>query len=410
MKRSRQTIFRLSTLALAVSLGWQGNALAGMSMDDRMTQMERRVQDLETTVRHQEEEIRVRDQRISELRQGETGTGWFRHISMGGAIEIEAFHTDSDGFSEDEASDINLATAELGIEAVINDWTTANLVLLWEEEDGGDNDLTVDEATITFANKDVSPLYLVTGHTALPFGRFDTNMVSDPFTLDLGETKETEVLIGLEAGGFYASVYAFNGDLDKDGDNLINNGGVDLGFAWEGEDRGLDIGVGIINDIGDSDGIFDAISANLPGGVDYTDNVRGYALHAMFNLGQFNLIGEYVAASAGFDATNELAFNGGNAKPSAWNLEAGYGFHTLGHASTLAISYQKTKEALGLGLPQRRVTAALSLEVMKDTTITLEWAHDKDYASSDSALIAGATENGTGEDADTISAQLAIEF
>jgi hypothetical protein len=397
-----------------MALSWHGAVFASDTVEKRISRMEQRVQNLEQKVHKQDKEIQSKDQRISELEENQqngglgTSGGWFQGLTISGALEIEAFRTDSDGFSGDSASDLNVATAELGIEAIINDWTTASLVLLCEEEDGGSNDLTVDEAIITIANPDKTPFYFTAGRTAAPFGRFDTNMVSDPFTLDIGETKETLLLVGVETEGFYASLYGFNGDLDDGSDNVIDNGGVDVGFAWEGEDRGVDVGVSYINDIGDSDGISDVVSANLPGGVNYQRNISGQAAHAMFTIGSFNLIGEYVTAGNSFDATNEMAFNGSGAEPSAWNLEAGIAFDIAGHESTVAFGYQKTKQALGLGLPEKRLSAAFSVAILENTTLSFEWAHDEDYGAGDVDAVSGTA--GTGSDSDTITAQLAIEF
>lgn len=412
MKQNRQSIFLVVVVAVVMVTSWQSSAMASSTVDERMVRMEQRMQRMERQLQKQSQEIRAKDRRISELEQKQLGSSpgddWFQSVTFSGAVEIEASGTDSDGFSGDDASDINVATAELGIEAVINDWTTANLVLLWEEEDGGSSDLTVDEAIITFANPDVTPFYFTAGRTAAPFGRFDTNMVSDPLTMDIGETKETLLLVGIETEGFYASVYGFNGDLDDGGDNVIDNGGVDLGFTWEETDRSVDFGVSYINDIGDSDGVSDVISGNLPGGVDYRRNVPSYAAHAMFTVGGFNLIGEYVTASKQFDLTNELAFNGSGAKPSAWNLEAGYSFQLAGHESAVAVGFQKTKEALGLGLPEKRISAAFSVVILENTTFSLEWAHDEDYGTGDLDAVSGTA--GTGTDSDTITAQLAIEF
>jgi Tfp pilus assembly protein PilE len=414
MKQSKQSVVLVIAVAAIMVTGWQGSAFAANAIDQRVARMEQRMQRMEQQLQKQNREIQAKDSRIYELEQRQeqnsqsSGGGWFQNVTVSGAVEIEAFGTDSDGFSGDDAGDINVTTAELGLEAVINNWAIANLVLLWEEEDGGSSDLIVDEAIITFANPDETPFYFTAGRTAAPFGRFETNMVSDPLTLDIGETKETLVLVGVETEGFYAGIYGFNGDLDDGGDNVIDNGGVDLGFAWESEDRGVDFGVSYINDIGDSDGVSDVISGNQPVGVDYGRNIPGYAAHAMFTIGSFNLIGEYVAASKDFDATNELAFNGSGAKPSAWNLEAGYAFNIAGHEGTFAVGYQKTKQALGLGLPEKRLSAAFSVVMLENTTLSLEWAHDEDYGSGDVDAVSGTA--GTGDDADTITAQLAIEF
>jgi hypothetical protein len=416
MKQNNQVIIRVFAVAVAMVLGWQGTAFASTAFEERMTGMEQRVQRLEQTVQVQKQEIKAKDLQITELeerqKQGDEQNvgGWFQGVSIVGAVEIEAFHTDNAGFSGNDVSDINVATAEVAVEALINDWTTANLVLLWEEDDGGDNNLRVEEATITIANQEAVLVYFTAGRTAVPFGRFETHMVSDPFTIDLGEAKETFVVAGLKAGGLYASACGFNGDIDDGSDSVIDNGGVDLGFSWESDNRSLDVGVSYINDIGDTEAITDAVMANLPGGINYERDIHGYAAHAMFSISSFSMIGEYVTASAGFDATNEMAFNGRDAEPSAWNMEAGFTFDIAGRESKIAVGYQETDEALGFGLPESRVSAALSVAVMENTTFSIEWVHDEDYSSGDSALVEGATENGTGADANTVTAQLAIEF
>ncbi len=59
----------------------------------------------------------------------------------------------------------------------------------------------LDEVIITLANPGTTPFYITAGHTVSPFGRCETLMLSDPFTLDLGETKETPVLVGVETEG-----------------------------------------------------------------------------------------------------------------------------------------------------------------------------------------------------------------
>ena len=401
---------KLLASAILTSVALPGQGVAEMSTEERLTQMEQRMRYMEQRLVAQDRTIQDKDKVIAQLQRDREAQreSWTKGITVGGSVEVEAAYTDSDGFSGSEAGDLNVSTAELGIEAAINDWTTANLVLLWEEEDGSGNDLTVDQATITIANKESSPFYLVAGHLAVPFGRYETLMVSDPFTLELGETKETVALVGLESGGLFASAYGFNGDLDDGTDNVVDNFGADLGYAWEGEGRSVYTSLSYINDIGDSDGISDVISGNLPVGVNYERKVPGYAVHALVTIGKVSLIGEYVTATKGFDSANEIAFNGGDAKPSAWNLEAGYTFDTAGHETTVAVGYQETREALGLGLPKQRTSATVSLEVMDNTTFSLEWAHDKDYGSGDADAVSGAV--GTGNESNTLTGQLAVGF
>jgi hypothetical protein len=398
--------------AILGGVALHGQAMAEMSTEERLNQMEQRMRHMERRLAAQDRAIQDKDKLIAQLQRRsedpESSGSWFKGIAVGGSIEVEGSYTDNDVFGGNEASDLNVSTAELDIEAGINDWTTANLVLLWEEEDGSGNELTVDQATITIAESRASPFYLVAGHLALPFGRYETLMVSDPFTLELGETKETALIVGAESHGLFASAYGFNGDLDDGTGNTIDNYGADLGYAWGGDGRSVYTSLSYINDLGDSDGISDVVIGNLTAPARYERKIPGYALHALVTAGPVSLIGEYVTATKGFDSSNEIAFNGRGAKPSAWNLEAGYTFDAAGHETALAVGHQETGEALGLGLPRSRTSATVSVALMEDTTFSLEWTHDRDYGTGDSDAVAGAV--GTGDESNTLTGQLAVGF
>lgn len=112
------------------------------------------------------------------------------------------------------------------------------------------------------------------------------------------------------------------------------------------------------------------------------------------------MIGEYVGAGEHFH-TDELDWQGAGAEPSAWHIEAAYGFTLGGKDSTFALGYQGTDEALGLELPESRLLAALSVDVMKNTRLSLEFAHDEDY---------GEEEGGSGGASNSATLQLAVEF
>lgn len=67
----------------------------------------------------------------------------------------------------------------------------------------------------------------------------------------------------------------------------------------------------------------------------------------------------------------------------------------------MGVAWQGTKEALALELPETRVLAAISVEIFENTALSLEYAHDEDYSTS---------EGGSGDDADTFTLQLATSF
>jgi hypothetical protein len=63
--------------------------------------------------------------------------------------------------------------------------------------------------------------------------------------------------------------------------------------------------------------------------------------------------------------------------------------------------YEGSSESDLKELPERRLLATLSVGIMKNTALSLEWAHDDDYDKGD---------GGTDNSADTVTAQLAIKF
>lgn len=328
---------------------------------------------------------------------------WYRHIEIAGLIEIEA--STLSPYEGDSESDIVLATAELGLRSQVNDWVEAGIYFLYEQNA---TDLEVDIAYLTLTNAEVSPLFLTAGQVYVPFGVYETNLVSDPLTLEIGEARETALQLGFEQSGFSGSLYVFNGDNNVKGRDRIEGWGANLGFEQEHEDWAWSVGVGYINDLGDSDTLHESINdsrvsaaefaPNLS--IDSTERIGGWTANAAASLGPFSLIGEYLSATDDFDPVS-LGFKDGGARPSAWNIEAGYSFPLLGRESVAAVAYQGTREALALELPKERWLLGWSIEIFDRTSLGLEWARDRDYNTCD---------GGTGKSADTITAQLAVEF
>lgn len=396
--------------AMATAFVCSGDVSAGAIEDElaaikaRIAQLEKMVQEQNEVIKENKRVISEKDRQIQELvsnpriREQMEGTGvkWTDRITVSGGIEVEASYNDPD--EGDSSSDLVVAEATFGIAAQINDWVAGEITLLYEEDD---TDLEVDVATVTIDQPD-APWFVVAGQHYVPFGTYKTQLVSDPLTLEIGETRETTVFGGVRVEGITAGVYAFNGDLDEDGDDDIDAFGAVVGYSQATENISFGGQVSYISDIGDSDGLQDTVNDNLNDAMtDYDDQVAGVAVDATFTTGPFTLIAEYVTATDSFHE-DELAFDGGGAEPSAFNIEAGYSFTIAGKNATAAIAYQGTDEAVALDLPEERIAVGLSIEVMKNTTLSFEWAHDDDYSSSD---------GGTGENGgDTATAQLAVGF
>lgn len=315
------------------------------------------------------------------------------NVEISGLVELEMNATDSDIANED-TSDITLATVELGIDATLSDWSSTHLLLLYEE--GEDDHIILDEGSITIGNMEKFPTYLSAGKMYVPFGSFASNMISDPLTLEIGETNDTAVQVGFESGDFYGSVYAYNGDINEIGeDDEVDTFGANLGYDMANDTMTLDVGIDWMSNIGDSDGLGDV----LPDEID--DYVAGLSLHALLAIGPFTFIAEYVTALDDFEP-GEMAFDGDGAEPEAFMIEAAYTTELFGsRATTFAIGYQGTDEALTLELPEKRYVGTMSLELFANTNLAFEYFHDADYDEGD---------GGTDEDADSATLQVAVEF
>ncbi|RDH92416.1 MAG: hypothetical protein DIZ77_00775 [endosymbiont of Seepiophila jonesi] len=318
---------------------------------------------------------------------------WSKNITLSGLVEVEAGYSVGPDGSQ---SDISLSTVELGMDAQVAPWVNAHVLILYEE-DGSDSP-EVDEGIVTLQNQDVSPFSLAVGRMTLPFGNYESAMVSDPLTQEIGEIRETALQAGYHSGGFYSSAFIFDGETKTGGSKSMDQYGFNLGLAQdeEGAVFGYDIGLSWINNLADSNNLQDAIADPL----NLTGKISGYSVHALATTGRFTVIGEYLAASSAFNSA-DLAFNGTGAKPVAFNVEANYFFSLADKEAIFAIAWQGTQETLALALPESRYLATLSVGIYENTVLSFEYAHDEDYAAS---------EGGSGETTDTITVQLAVVF
>ena len=366
-----------TALVLAISAGiTTGGGVSAASMDDRVKAMEKRLQYLEQRVSSQGDVIREKDKQISELSEN-TGDGWFQSIEFGGLVEVEAQRVSPDG--EDDSSDIYVATVELGVAAQVNDWTEAEIVLLYEDEGDHSGEIDVDTGTITIADPD-SFWFVTAGQYALAFGDYSTNLISDPITLDAAETNDAVIEAGIEMAGVNASAYVFKGDQETE----ISNGGLKLGYTLERDLFALSGSLGWINDFGESNAVVDEGTAQ-------TNKAAAWTAFAQLDVGPVTVIGEYVAATEALDAYSTTD------EPSAYNLEAAYHFEVMSKPSTFAVGLQGTDEASAFagGLDEKRTMAALSMEILEGASLAIEYTKAEDY---------------DGVENDIITSQLAVEF
>jgi len=323
------------------------------------------------------------------------GPSWFDRIQISGVIEVEANYQmvdDNDPATDDEdSSDVDLATVELAIDARIVDHVDGHVLFKYE-----DDDVFVDEGFIPLTGSEAFPAYLIAGRQYVPFGNYDSHFVTDPNTLVLGETNEGALVLGYRIGGDLVdiAVGAFNSKIGEAGDDDMIDGYVASVSAQPLE--GLTLGVSYISDLTSSDSFSETVTdRDSDGEVDPVEEmVAGWSAFVTFEfLDRFRLIGEYTAAldefvaSEIYDNTETLA-----REPSAWNVEFGA---MVIDALELAVRYGGSDDG-GEFLPETQYGGVVNWGFFDNTNLALEYMHDE-YEND-------------GNEVDTITAQLAVEF
>ncbi|MBW2576217.1 MAG: LbtU family siderophore porin [Deltaproteobacteria bacterium] len=299
---------------------------------------------------------------------------WADKITLSGLIEAEAcyenYDYDNPATDDDDSSDITLATVELGVDVDIIKHVKGHVLFLWEEDDTEPVD--VDEGFITLDGEDVVPLYLNVGKLYVPFGNFESHFISDPLTLELGETRESALTVGYVNEWMDVSVSAFNGDIDETGeDNHIESYVAAASFSVPEElisNFGITAGVSYISNIADSDGLEGETPDQIK---DYVDGFSAFLSISFMDKFFFEF--EYLGALDEFEA-GELSFDGGmEFQPETWNFE-------LAYAATdrleVAVKYEGGDD-LGDFLPEDQYGAAVTYGLFENTSLSLEYLYGK---------------------------------
>jgi len=342
------------------------------------------------------ERIRRIEEELQQKKEGVLGK-WADKITLSGVIEAEAGYEDYDyddpGEDDEDSSDIALATVELGVDVDIVKHVKGHVLFLWEEDDT--EEVVVDEGFITLDGEDVVPLYLNVGKLYVPFGNFESHFISDPLTLELGETRESALTVGYVNEWMDVSVSAFNGDIDETGeDNHIESYVASASFSLPEEtvsNLGIRAGVSYISNIADSDGLQDYLDEEY--GVDeIKDYISGWSVFLSVSfMDKLFFEAEYVGATDNFEESDLGLDPGVKFEPKTWNFE-------LAYAATdqleVAVKYEGGDD-LGNILPEDQYGAAVTYGLFKNTSIAFEYLH-------------GEFEND--DERDLITTQLAVEF
>jgi len=280
-------------------------------------------------------------------------------FTLSGLIEAEAALVHVEG--ADEEDDLRLSTVQIGLDAEFTPWLSGHIIGLWEEDDT--EPMVVDEAVLSLTSpwqlgSQTPALHL--GRQYLHFGRFDSAMISDPLTLELGETHTTAIVLALDGDGWSASLGTFEGSVDN-GDN-----GLDSWLAaFEVTPReGVTLGASWISDLAESD------AGLVQDEGMYRDDVPGWSAFVALQHGEFGLTVEYLAAakhfkSAQVDAGEDLT----GRRPQAWNLELSW---QASQRVQLAARYEAAEDYQA---DVRRYGATASFGLCNYALLAVEYLH-----------------------------------
>ncbi len=309
-------------------------------------------------------------------------------LKMNGIVETEFYSAENyDGTKETE---VVVATVEVALDTKINEQVESHILFLYEE--GESDGPLMDEATISYALDEHSKITM--GRLYLPFGTFTTNLVSDPLTLELGETNEVALMYSFERDGLQAAAYMFNGNSDTD-DTLAKGDNTDLGYGLNfsyDKENAFSVNLGYLSNIADSEALQGLAGTNV------ADFVAGFAFSGSVTLGSVAINLEHVAALDKFQAGDLGGDAPADASPSASLLDVGM---DVGGGYHVGLGYQATSDALFLGLPESAIAMALSHELGENARLALEYSSAIDYDTTD---------GGSGESATQLLIQLAAEF
>jgi len=227
---------------------------------------------------------------------------WYQKISLSGDLSGEArWLRTGAGAAAAASSDLYLRAVEIGVEADVDDWLSATVVInseyVGDPLNDGDPTVVIDEAHLDIAIPH-TPFYFILGKRIQPFGLFESYLVTDLLVQDAYETKAVGLTAGLRApGDTDVSFTVYKGHLRADhtaGAGLLGPDTTDFPQAAPAHANSWIVS-GLSSPLGD-DWRISAAFASEPGDTvaQTTLNLGSYLSFPLFENIEFN--GEYMKA------------------------------------------------------------------------------------------------------------------
>lgn len=312
-------------------------------------------------------------------------------IKLGVLTEVEATYEKT---GDEETSDIAVSALEIGLSADPAEGIHAEAVLYWEQ----DEDVEFDVAFVSLGGTEKIPVRLDAGWLYAPLGRFESLMLSDPLTLELGETREAAAGLAYVLGPVELWAGAFNGQLDRE-DDTIDNGVAALTVT---PCEGLQFGASFSSDIGEGSGYLDDLNDLLAVGGD-VDRTPAVSAWLRWDIAKFSLSAEYLGAVDDLEWTTPAGEEGEGGEtvsqnPQAWFIDAGYAFTDEWSA---ALRYEGSSEFKPEEWPEARYGGAVVWQFHPLASIGAEYLYGTFEDSED---------EDAPDDSHLVTLKLALEF
>lgn len=276
-------------------------------------------------------------------------------VTFGGLVEVEGF-VDSNKKVGD-TSDVTLATVELDFDARLNKRVGAHVLFLWEED--STDPIEVDEGTITVDFFD--GLRFVGGKKYLPFGVFKSHFVSDPQTLELGETNATAAELVFSGERVEASGGVFKGSVSEAGsDDKVDDYYLSLSVSPA---EPIVLGGFYMSNLAESGAELTASTV--------AETVAGWGGFLVFGWQGLKFDAEVISAVGSFDPADLDADSDGRGdRPLAWNIEAAY---DVTDRLEVAVKFEGNDDFPDF--PETQYGAAASFGLYENVALSAEYLH-----------------------------------
>ncbi len=288
------------------------------------------------------------------------------NVTVEGLIEVSASYSKQ---GSDKDTDINVDTVELDLGFEASDRLSASIAFLYEEGEEDDH-VIVDSADIVYSlDDDFSGLSLHFGKIYMPFGVFETGLISDPLTLELGEISDGAVGLEWESDLLDLAAYAFAGDINDETDDSEELQYVASATLKPFE--GLSFKAAVLSDICEAaldDDVSDRLKKMEEEGSDPTyDGAIGVDLAAVLEVGDFKIAAEYLGAA------EQIKFGGvESGKPRTWSVDLVY---SLTDRLSLAARYEGSKEFAEDEMPEKQFGVGGEYAFTDNFALALEYLY-----------------------------------